>query len=91
MVLFLPHKSYLVFMVLYHFIYCAFPLRRKKRCIKFSDGDDECEGSSLSSSPTRVIGTEMTSTGVIMTNDDNSVFNEAWEPLKTSSSSHEVV
>ena len=67
--------------------------RRKKRCIKFSDGDDECEGSSLSSSPTRMVGTEMTSAGVTMeTNDDNnSVFNEAWEPIKTTSSSHEVV
>ena len=45
----------------------------------------------MSSSPTRMVGTEMTSTGGTMEmNDDNSVFNEAWEPLKTASSSHEV-
>ena len=56
------------------------PCKRKKRCIEFSDGEDECEGSSL---PTRTVATEMASTSITMeTNDDNnSVFNEVWEPL----------
>ena len=64
--------------------------RRKKRCIKFSDGDDDGEGSS-SSSPIAGSTLDGVSTSITMdTNaDDNSVFGEAWEPL-TSSSSHEV-
>ena len=68
------------------------PYRRKKRCIKFSDGDDEGEGSSLSS-PTAGTALDGVTTSVTMdTNaDDNSVFSEAWEPLtSSSSSSHEV-
>ena len=71
---------------------CVAPCRRKKRCIKFSDGDDDGEGSSLSS-PIASGALEGVSTSVTMdTNaEDNSVFSEAWEPLTSSSGgSHEV-